>query len=136
MNKTIIGIILTILCIGTGIALAGLTQYKIPTDGDISTSALSITWLNGTAVSAIHWGTVNNTEWYDLEPINITNIGAKNVTLTLSSIEKSASIISLELTWNYTGTLHLAEWQIVTISQKIIATGAYTYTTVITATTA
>lgn len=110
-----------------------IKEYFIPTTGDISTVKLSITWLDGSPVTTIDWGTVDNSTEYILDPINITNISNTPVNLTLTAVTPSPSIISLSLTWNYTDTpIPPLSFVIVELTQNVTATGPFTYDTVIT----
>jgi len=134
-------LVLIALVIGTlliGYTVGNLLRtYLFPTTGEIATISLSITWLNGTAVTAIDWGVTENGTAYIMEPINITNLSNIPVNLTLSMLNPSLSIISLSLTWNYIGSiLQPNGWIIVELEQTVTATGPYSYDTVITATEA
>ena len=135
MNKNLKWIAIFLSALTAGAAVANITQtYLYPTDGNITVVGVSVKWLNGTAISQINWGTVDNSTAYVMAPINVTNIENTPVTLSLSTNATSPSIISLTLTWNYTGTvLQPSNWVIVELTQTITATGPFTYNTIITA---
>lgn len=136
MSKILSLGILTIIGLLIGIGLGALIEtITIPSTGTISTAKISLKWLDGTNVTEIDWGLTENNTAYTYEPINVTNIGTVPITLSLTTQNLSPSIISLTLTWNYTGTpLNPKTWILVVLTQTITATGAYTYDTIITAT--
>lgn len=137
MNKTVkyIALLLAGILLGT-VGAQLIKEYLIPTIGTVETVEASITWLNdGSPVTSIDWGPVENSTAYILEPINITNIGTTPFNLTLFATSLSPSIISLVLSWNYTDTtLYPSNFVIVELTQIVTATGAYSYTTRIVAT--
>ena len=108
-------------------------QLLIPTKGTISFVNVSATWLNGTSVTEIDWGSTENATAYVMEPINITNVSNVPVTLQLNTTNLSPSILTLTLTWNVTDTTVLQpdEWVLAELEQTVTATGPYTYTTII-----
>lgn len=135
-TKLLLAILLGLL-IGSGASAILPLVYKFPTTGDIATIELSVKWLNGTEVTNINWGVVENSTADIMEPLKVTNIGKVAVTLALSTATLSPSILSLTLTWNYTGAvLQPNNSATVELTQTVTATGPYTYETVITATEA
>lgn len=135
--KKLLGTILLLISVFTVSIVAGqvIRQYVFPTTGEISSVNLSVTWLDGNPVTDIDWGATENSTAYVLEPINITNISNIPVNLMLSTDNLSDSIITLTLTWNYTGnTLQPSESEIIELYQTVTATGSYSYDTVINAT--
>lgn len=123
--------------IGAVVAIA-VQQYVFPTTGTVTTVSLTIAWLDGGApVSTIAWGPCENSTEYELEPLNITNTSNVPVTLNLATSDLSTSIITLDLTWNYSDTkLEPNESIILALTQNVTATGDYTYNTIIDATEA
>jgi len=110
-------------------------EWLIPTTGQIGIVSTELMWLDGSQVTVIDWGTVENSTEYILEPINITNTGNTAVTLALSD-SNWLGIISLTLTWNYTpGTIVQPNaFVIVELTQNVTASGDYSYDTWINAT--
>ena len=128
-KKTLLLVALIGLFVGAALATI-VRDYLIPSMGVISTASASLEWLDGTPVETLDWGTTENGTTYILEPINITNTGTIPITLELTPTNLSPSIITITLTWNYTGSpLNPSEWIIVEITQTCTATGPYTYTT-------
>ena len=129
-------LVLALIAITLGIVYALATTLHIPTDGTVTLLGLSATWVSdGSNVTAIDWTVTENSTAYVHEPMNLTNTSNVPVTLSLSTTDWSSSIITLSLTWNYTGAaLGSLDWVIVELTQNVTATGAYSYTTVITAT--
>ena len=141
MNKNFkwLTIILAGLLMGT-VAATQITPYLYPSNGNVPIKVLgvSITWaVDGTPVTQLDWGTVENSTEYVMDPIKITNTKDLPTTLTLSTTSLSPSIIALILTWNYTDTVLLpTQSVIVELTQNVTATGFFTYTTIVTATEA
>lgn len=138
MEKKTLAIValIMIVAIGIGVVAAHIIQtYLFSTIGTVSTLGVSVRWVSdGTNVTTIDWGVTDNATEYVHEPINITNISNIPVTLSLTTQNHSPTIITLSLTWNYTGsTIAVDEWIIVELYQNVTATGAYSYDTVITA---
>ena len=138
MNKNLKWLTIILSAIAIGAVGAGFTQsYLYPSNGTvpIRTLGVSVTWaVDGTTVTQLDWGTVENSTEYVMDPIKITNTKDLPTTLTLSTTSLSSSIISLTLTWNYTGTILLpTQSVIVELTQNVTATGFFTYTTIITA---
>lgn len=125
------------LALLAGVIVAQIVQeFYYPTTGEIEAVNLSVTWVSDkTPVTDIPWGTLVNGSTNSLEAINITNIGTVPVTLTIGD-KDHVGIISLTLTWNYTGILDPQESIIVEITQTLTAKQTWSYTTVITATQA
>jgi len=124
--------------IGVAIAFAA-KDYFYPMNGSVDITSLSVTWADtGEEFSGYEWGIVNNSEATLMEaPLNITNIGNTDATLSLGTQDLSGTITDLVLAWNYTGaTLTPQDWVIVELTQTVTATGPWSYTMVITATEA
>ena len=134
MRNTLKLALVLIVGLFIGLAVAQIIQqYIFPTTGEIATISLSIKWLNGTDVetTGINWGPTENSTWYVMDPINITNLSNIPVNLTLSWIEKTG-IITMQLDWNFSGnTLQPNNYEIVELYQNVTATGPYTYDTII-----
>jgi len=109
-----------------------IKEYVIPTTGTVITVNTTVTWLDGSAVNMIDWGGTDNSTEYAMMPFNVTSTSTTPINLTLSTADHSASIISLSLTWNYTGsTLNPNDFVIVELTQNVTATGSYSYDTII-----
>ena len=110
-------------------------NYIYLNTGIIVEPKLSVTWLDGTAVTSMDWGfTLNGTEYMYSEPVNVTNIGNVDITLSIGYQNPSLSILSITVSWNYTSaTLTPNESAILELYQNVTATGPYSYDTVITA---
>lgn len=134
-KKALLATILFLAALLFSAIIAGryIRDYLYPTKGEITELELQIEWLNGTTVTEIDWGPTTNATEHVMEPMNITNISNVPVTLNLS-YWNTVNILSLDLTWNYTGnTLNPNDFEVVEIYQNATATGAYSYNTVITA---
>jgi hypothetical protein len=127
-HKIVIVIAIGLLLLVAGIVAAAVSrQYAVPTSGDTQSISLGVP-------TSIDWGLVANGT-LTTKNIQVTNNGNIPVTLSLSTVSLSPSIIALTLGWDYTGAI-LNPSQTITIqlSQTITATGAWNYSTVITAT--
>jgi len=128
--KTLVTMLLAAL---VGVAAGAVVDYSFDNNGTIEIVGVSFTYLNGTEVTSLNWGAVENgtaTLWP--EPFLVTNTGNTNVTLLLYTQNHSPSIIALLLTWNYTGqVLEPGESVAVTLTQTVTATGPWSYTAVI-----
>lgn len=120
MKKLVfVGILLATFVIG--VMAAPIFTVLIPTIGRTSTVEITVTWQNGTEVSQINWGTVdNNTEYSLNELINITNTGDKEVTLSLSAVNQ-VNITAITLTWNATSPLLSGDSILVQLNQNVTA---------------
>jgi len=108
-NQTlIIGVIIlfTAVLIGNMVIAPWIFTVVIPSIGRGAKGEIAVTWLtNGTEVTLIDWGVVdNNTETSLHSLINITNIGDKIATLTLTT-PNQVNITALTTTWNATSLL-------------------------------
>ena len=121
-NKTFIIIFVALLggiLLGNMVIAPFLFTVLIPTTGRVST--IEVTWLDGTEVTQIDWGTVdNNTETALPQLINITNIRDKEVTLSLSATNQ-VNITALSLSWNATSPLPAGSSTIVQLNQTLTA---------------
>lgn len=93
-----------------------------------------LTTVNITAsINSLDWGTIDNSTTVNSPTFQVTNIGNKPVTLTLSTSNLSPSIITLDLTWNYAGATIQPNEQIdIFLTQTLTASGDWNYDTLIT----
>jgi len=127
--KTLVAMVLAAL---VGVAAGAVFDFSFDNNGTIETVGVSFTYLNGTEVTSLDWGVVENGSTYDWPDFLVTNTGNTNITLSLYTKNHSPSIIALSLTWNYTGAvLEPGETVAVTLTQTVTATGSWSYTTVI-----
>ena len=125
--------VLTFITLTQG--LPPLMELSFPTTGTLVSGSIEATWLNETEVKSINWGITENATAYTMEPIKITNLYNVPIILNLS-YANPINIISITLTWNYTGAL-LNPNQNVTIELTQTVTASqltYSYNTVINAT--
>jgi len=130
-------ILIATFIIGNIVAIVApfIFTVLIPTTFKTSQVKISVTWQNGTALTSINWGTLDNNTKYSLSPlINITNTGDKDAVLTLSAVDQ-VNITALTLAWNATSPLSVGSYTIVQINQTATTSGASSsYTTKIDAT--
>jgi hypothetical protein len=132
VNLKALGVILLVAALTFTLANAAVT-YLFPSIGRISQISLSSKWLDGSDVTIIDWGIIDNDTAYIMDPINITNTGNVPVTLMLS-YANPVNITTLTLTWNYSGEIvNPQQWIIVELTQTVIANQlTFSYDTVIT----
>ena len=124
--------VLTFITLTQG--LPPLMELIFPTTGTLVSGSIEATWLNETEITSIDWGITENATAYTMEPIQITNLYNVPIILNLS-YQNEENILSMTLTWNYTGTtLGPDENIFVVLTQNVTAEQlSYSYDTVITA---
>ena len=139
MNKKtliLLAVVLTsTILVGNMVIAPFIFTVLIPTTGRTSTVEVTVTWLDGSEVTQIDWGIVdNNTETSLSDLINITNTGNQPVTLTLSTVNL-VNITAITLTWNATSPLAVGESTTVQLNQTVTASEqTFSYDTKIDAT--
>lgn len=106
MNKklSLIAALLGSMLIGYAVALVTYTII-IPSIGRTRTVEITVAWLNGTEITSIDWGKIeNNTETSLHSLINITNNGDKEAVLSISAVNL-VNITAITLSWNATSPL-------------------------------
>jgi hypothetical protein len=129
-KKQALAIALIIIIAAATIAIA----YAIITYMTIIPSTGGIQEVKINTPASIDWGDVENGT-LATKTIQITNTGNKACTLSLTTANRSGTIITLSLLWDYTGTpINPQQAVNVQLMQTLTATGDWSYDVIVTAT--